>query len=172
MVQDHHDDCRRLGLNASASFGVNGSVSGQRLVSASSSDLLLMMSAWVDTHQRQEFENKLMGSSGAVFQSIALLPTSEAVSDHVPGTASLENSTVIEPRTKKARLIEKLCSKSFEQCVGRYLEKASSDANQTTAEVKKAVCRFKSITAPLTFSMTEQYCRTTQFVIEHARFFF
>eukprot|EP00291_Cryptomonas_curvata_P001815 CAMPEP_0172188310 /NCGR_PEP_ID=MMETSP1050-20130122/21844_1 /TAXON_ID=233186 /ORGANISM="Cryptomonas curvata, Strain CCAP979/52" /LENGTH=294 /DNA_ID=CAMNT_0012862773 /DNA_START=213 /DNA_END=1094 /DNA_ORIENTATION=+ len=108
------------------------------------------MSAWVDQNQRQEFENKLMGSSGVVFQSIALLPTSKDDADHVAGRApAAENSATIKPRLKKSRLTDKTCPISFEQNVERYLDKASRDTNQTTGqqtEVNKTTFRKTSLT--------------------------
>ena len=121
------------GLQSSASFRTDGALGVRPAASSSTLEINLMVSAWVDSSQRADFENQLMNLSGKGLKSVALqqnlqkdiceiagLTRGMCTVDSIP---SVEVSPDIDIRTS-------ISTSSFENSMEKYMDRSSSESKR------------------------------------------
>ena len=114
------------GLKSSTSFHSEGATGVRPLASSSSFEMSLMLSAWVEHSQRDEFEKELNSLSGKGLKSVALRQDQEKDIDNIFSCISEASSDM---NLARGRSVSESTS-SFVRCAEKSLYRVSRESKR------------------------------------------
>ena len=121
------------GLQSSASFRTDGALGVRPAASSSTLEINLMVSAWVDSSQRADFENQLMNLSGKGLKSVALQQNLEKdiceVAGLTRGMCTVDSIPPVKVSPDKD-ISTSISTSSLENSMEKYMDRASSESKR------------------------------------------